>query len=352
MAYKLTTVEEAKSWEKAKKENERLEFKEARSGYSHSELEKYCVAIANEGGGRLILGVTDELPRKVVGSSAFQNREKIAKQLYDGLHFRVDVEEFPHPDGRVVVFHIPSRPKGHAYHIQGSAWMRVGNSLERMTPEKLSEIVAEAPLRHQSSIRSIILGIALVMAFLLYLLIRSDFVLDLLRPYDTGARLRPPWDGRQPEIRFPPTIFPVPTSTKHKAETEPRPLVAQVPVQISSGNLKERAIELSDEIMSGLYRFGWPNPPNTDTAQQKSDWLNKRKRAFHFLYLQQVVDLRNEFAELHIRDRDLDHDLEQANIGAHDTVAPSLNMPTHNQLQILTIVDIAGRLKVMAAETR
>jgi ATP-dependent DNA helicase RecG len=35
------------------KENEHLEFKEAKGGYEFEKLVKYCVAIANEGGGRM-----------------------------------------------------------------------------------------------------------------------------------------------------------------------------------------------------------------------------------------------------------------------------------------------------------
>ena len=34
-------------------------------------LVNYCVALANEGGGKIILGVTDERPRSVVGTTAF-----------------------------------------------------------------------------------------------------------------------------------------------------------------------------------------------------------------------------------------------------------------------------------------
>ena len=38
------------------KENEHLEFKEAKSSFHFEELVKYCVALANEGGGRMVLG--------------------------------------------------------------------------------------------------------------------------------------------------------------------------------------------------------------------------------------------------------------------------------------------------------
>jgi len=55
-----------------------LEFKEAKSQYDFKNTLQYSVALANEGGGNLILGVTDKQPRKVVGTSAFQNPLKTA----------------------------------------------------------------------------------------------------------------------------------------------------------------------------------------------------------------------------------------------------------------------------------
>ena len=44
-------------------ENEHLEFKEAKNDYDSDKLTKYCCALANEGGGNFILGVSDKLPR-------------------------------------------------------------------------------------------------------------------------------------------------------------------------------------------------------------------------------------------------------------------------------------------------
>jgi ATP-dependent DNA helicase RecG len=51
-------------------ENECLEFKEAKQQFDTTKLMRYCVALANEGGGYLVLGVTDKLPRMMVGSKA------------------------------------------------------------------------------------------------------------------------------------------------------------------------------------------------------------------------------------------------------------------------------------------
>jgi hypothetical protein len=54
------------------REDEHLEFKEAKTNFHFEKLVDYCVALANEGGGKIIFGVTDKRPRRVVGSQAFQ----------------------------------------------------------------------------------------------------------------------------------------------------------------------------------------------------------------------------------------------------------------------------------------
>ena len=88
-------------------ENEHLEFKEAKNNFHSEELIKYCVALANEGGGHIALCVTDVRPRRVVGSLAFTDLERTKAGIVEQLHIRVDAEEIPHPDGRVLVFHVP-----------------------------------------------------------------------------------------------------------------------------------------------------------------------------------------------------------------------------------------------------
>ena len=55
-----TTIEQLQVWMDAK-EDEHLEFKEAKNHSDFEELVKYCVALANEGGGQMILGVTDKV---------------------------------------------------------------------------------------------------------------------------------------------------------------------------------------------------------------------------------------------------------------------------------------------------
>ena len=137
------SMDELQTWMNAK-EDEHLEFKEARTNFHFETLVKYCVALANEGGGRMILGVTDKLPRAVVGSQAFPNLERTKSGLIERLRLRVDVEEIQHPNGRVLVFQIPARPIGVPMQYEGAYWMRSGEALVPMTPDQLQRIFAEA----------------------------------------------------------------------------------------------------------------------------------------------------------------------------------------------------------------
>jgi len=79
------------------REHERLEFKKASQQFDPTDLFRYCVALANEGGGNLLLGIADKIPRMVVGTSAFPNLDKIKAQIFAKLNFRVEAEEVSHP---------------------------------------------------------------------------------------------------------------------------------------------------------------------------------------------------------------------------------------------------------------
>lgn len=124
-------------------EDENLEFKEAKHGFDSKKLVRYCAALANEGGGWLVLGVTDKKPRRVVGSGAFRDLEERKHWLLQKLHLRIEASEIDHPQGRVVVFSVPCRPSGVPIAADGDYVMRSGSSLTSMTPEKLKSIFDE-----------------------------------------------------------------------------------------------------------------------------------------------------------------------------------------------------------------
>jgi len=138
-----TTPEQIDLWRSEPKERQQLEFKEAKNQLDTNTLCEYCVAIANEGGGQLLLGIANKFPRPVVGSNAFADTNAIAEKLFVWVGFRVDVEAVPHPQGRVVALHIPPRPRGTAYSLDGRYLMRSGEQLVAMSEDRLRAIFAE-----------------------------------------------------------------------------------------------------------------------------------------------------------------------------------------------------------------
>lgn len=142
----MTTLETLHRWLTVPAETEHLEFKEAKQQYDTVKLLRYCVALANEGGGHLVLGVTDKRPRQVVGSQAFPKAtdvNRIKAYIVEKLRIRAEVTELAHPNGRVLVFAVPSRPSGHPLHFEGTYLMRAGEDLVPMTPDRLRRIFAE-----------------------------------------------------------------------------------------------------------------------------------------------------------------------------------------------------------------
>ena len=125
------------------RESEHFECKEAKNRYDFEKLVEYCVALANEGGGKMVLGVTDHVPHKVVGSQAFPNPESTAAAIGDRIHLKIVGYELQHANGRVVLFEVPSRPKGLPIPDKGRYLMRSGNTLAPMGPDRLKQILDE-----------------------------------------------------------------------------------------------------------------------------------------------------------------------------------------------------------------
>jgi ATP-dependent DNA helicase RecG len=125
------------------KEDEHLEFKEAKNHYDFEELTKYCAALANEGGGKIVLGVTDKRPRHVVGTQFFMDLERTKAGLIERLRLRIEAEVVNHSDGRVIVITVPPRPIGVPIQYKGAYWMRAGEQLAPMTADMLKRIFDE-----------------------------------------------------------------------------------------------------------------------------------------------------------------------------------------------------------------
>ena len=125
-------------------ESENLEIKEAQSGFDSKERSDYCAALANMGGGKLLLGVSDI--RRIVGTMAYQGTiNKISQQVYERIGITVFVEEVNHPKGRIVIFDVPPRPVGQRVRSDGHYTypIRRGESLGEMDDATTREILNE-----------------------------------------------------------------------------------------------------------------------------------------------------------------------------------------------------------------
>lgn len=125
------TIDQLHGWMKST-ESEHLEFKEAKAGFESDKLTRYCCALANEGGGHMVLGVTDKRPRAIVGSKAFISLEEIKSKLIQRLQIRIDIDEVLTEKGRVLAITVPSRPIGVPLQYNGIYWMRRGEELVAM----------------------------------------------------------------------------------------------------------------------------------------------------------------------------------------------------------------------------
>lgn len=146
-----------KELQKLRESEDNVEFKEAQNNFpwnggKHTEQKDrrkcflgYVVALANEGGGYLILGMADKLPHKVVGSNfAHEKLGGLEDAVYEKLGIRVHIKELFDVAGlRVVVTSIPSRPLGRTLKFEGVALMRTGDSLRNMTDEEVYKILSE-----------------------------------------------------------------------------------------------------------------------------------------------------------------------------------------------------------------
>lgn len=153
----MSTIEELSI---LREREDHIEFKEAKHNYPFAGGKKtepserrrcvlgYIVALANERGGRLVLGMADAYPHVVVGSD-FADGEigALEDEIYNRLKIRVHIEEliYEHRNEklRVVVINVPSRPIGKALRFEGVPLMRVGESLREMDDAEYFSIISE-----------------------------------------------------------------------------------------------------------------------------------------------------------------------------------------------------------------
>jgi len=126
-------------------EGSNLELKQAKYSFNEDkDLPDYCAAIANERGGKLILGVSND--GVACGTNVYNGTlHKIPNEIFSKLKIRVNIEEINHSQGRVLVFHIPSRSVGQIVQSTGKYKypMRVGESLAEMDQITIKQILNE-----------------------------------------------------------------------------------------------------------------------------------------------------------------------------------------------------------------
>ncbi|MGO7338076.1 RNA-binding domain-containing protein [Rhizobium leguminosarum] len=128
-------------------ENEVVEFKQAGSDYDTDKIGEYFSALSNEANlrglerGWLVFGVNNK-SRSVVGSDYRKEPERlhglkhqIAQSAEPRSTFR-DIHVLDHPDGRVVLFEIPSAPRGIPIAWKGHYYARAGESLTSLGLDK------------------------------------------------------------------------------------------------------------------------------------------------------------------------------------------------------------------------
>lgn len=143
----------------ADRETEHLEFKEISGSISIlgkdekgreniKSLYGYCVALGNEGGGKLVLGVTDKInsksgKRDISGTNAIQNLQDAREQIYEKLGRRIEIEEIQMENGKVQIVTIPAHPLGEPFDFYGLYLMRNGERLVKMDTGTLAKIINE-----------------------------------------------------------------------------------------------------------------------------------------------------------------------------------------------------------------
>lgn len=150
----MITIEELKN---IKESEDNVEFKKGSGGnisYNGGGKSKpserrrcilgYVTALCNEKGGYMVIGMTDNHPHEVVGTS--QNLNSIGEleaNIYRDTGIRPKVYELYENFKRVLVIEVPSRPIGRVFKFEDVPLMRVGEELKSMSDEVYLEILQE-----------------------------------------------------------------------------------------------------------------------------------------------------------------------------------------------------------------
>jgi len=138
-------------------ETEWVEFKEAKTSFDSEKLGEYFSALSNEANLKgqtsawLIFGVTDKLPRQIIGTSyrsSHPSLDALKKQIADQTSSRLtfeEIHELTRPEGRMLMFQIPAALRGMPTAWKGHEFGRDGESIGALNPREREVI------RHQSA---------------------------------------------------------------------------------------------------------------------------------------------------------------------------------------------------------
>ncbi len=137
-------------------ENEVVEFKQADNFYKSSEIGKYFSALSNEANLQeinsawLVFGIDDKT-RSTIGTDYRPDHKHlmaVKNEVHNGLDpsltFR-EIHELTLPEGRVILFEIPSAPAGIPVGWSGHHYGRAGESLTSLGMDKADTIRAQSP---------------------------------------------------------------------------------------------------------------------------------------------------------------------------------------------------------------
>jgi hypothetical protein len=132
-------------------------------------------------------------------------------------------------------------------------------------------------------------------------------------------------------VEHPSTPKPItrePATPEQIAEALANRIKTQAPViqRPDYGNLKERTISLANDIMRDLHMHGYPQdrlggrkypePPMVIKQMPTdrdgiSEWISSRSGYFFFRFFERTLEIKNELAQFHLRDKRLDDLLER-----------------------------------------
>ncbi len=106
----------------------------------------YIIALCNEGGGRLVIGMHDNYPLRVTGTRQAQDAiGQLESDIYRDTTIRPEIYELHDEENRrVLVIEVPSRPIGKVFKFEDVPLMRVGEELKPMSDAMYLKILQES----------------------------------------------------------------------------------------------------------------------------------------------------------------------------------------------------------------